>query len=193
METTQIYNQSDNAQYTATLQKYTINICKICEGILFRVGPFLKESIYQDLLIHELNKNNIKTSRETVFGMKFKDSENNDIAICNNQYLRSDIELVELEGIIELKSTTVPTKDEQIWQLRSYLEQRNDRNWGVVINFNHKFSASMSPKIQCDLLFKKTSCHNVSLGNENIQIRQYDKWTFESELYPDKNYVIIEN
>ena len=42
-------------------------ICAICLGILLRSGPFLKEAIYQDLLIYELRKLGIETTREMVF------------------------------------------------------------------------------------------------------------------------------
>ena len=38
---------------------FTQNICNICENILANCGPFLKETIYQELLIHELNKQNL--------------------------------------------------------------------------------------------------------------------------------------
>ena len=132
-------------------------ICGVCEGILARAGPFLKETIYQDLLIHELNKMNINNSREMVFNYTFKDSDNKDVVICNNQFLRSDIELLELKGILELKSSSASTKEDQIWQLRNYLEHRNNRTWGIVINFISKFGVRTAPKVQCDLLFKGDS------------------------------------
>ena len=192
MEEAHSHTQNDRAQDTIKLLDHTRLLCKICEGILLRAGPYLKENTYQDLLIHELNKLDIKTSREMVFGMTFKDSDNNDVATCNSQFLRSDIELIQLGGIIELKSTTAATKDDQMWQLRNYLEQRDDRYWGVVINFIHKFGTRTSPKIQCDLLFKKNAFHQMSWNNETIQIRQYYKWSVESDRYPDQGDIIIE-
>ena len=40
-------------------------ICAICLGILLRSGPFLKEAIYQDLLIYELRKLGIERQYRT--------------------------------------------------------------------------------------------------------------------------------
>jgi GxxExxY protein len=171
---------------------FTQKICNICEEIMIRAGPFLKETIYQDLLIHELNLQNINTSREMVFNYKFKDSQNKDVVICNNQFLRSDIELDEHKGIIELKSSTAATKEDHIWQLRNYLEQRQDRNWGIVVNFIHKFGVRTSPKIQCDLLFKGDTHFEVIVGNKKNKVCQYHSWKIESKHYPLKHNVIMD-
>ena len=171
----------------------TNQICGICEGILARSGPFLKETIYQDLLIHELNKLNIDNTREMVFNYTFKDSENINMVICNNQFLRSDIELIQQRGILELKSSSASTKEEQIWQLRNYLEHRDDRDWGIVINFISKFGARTAPKIQCDLLYKADTHYNLTTNNVNHNIRQYHTFSIESEPYADKNKIFIES
>ena len=60
------------------------DICNICESILGNCGPFLKETIYQELLIHELTKNNIKATRENVLPYVFKDCDDSNITIGNN-------------------------------------------------------------------------------------------------------------
>ena len=130
----------------------SINLSRICEGILFRAGPFLKEGIYQDLLVHELNLQGIHNTREVVFNYQFKDSQGNDLLLGNNQCLRSDVELPQKAGILEVKSTTNVTKLESMWQLRNYLEQRPDRSWGMILNFNSKFGVNSAPKVQCDTL-----------------------------------------
>ena len=128
-------------------------IVKICDGIQLRAGPYHKEGLYQTLLIHELNKLGLQTTRERVFNMIFKDSDGNDVFVGDNQSLRTDIELPTLNGILELKASNNNTKDENIWQLRNYLDQREDMNWGIVINFISKFGARTSPKVQCDIVF----------------------------------------
>ena len=132
----------------------TSNLCLTCEGILFRAGPFLKEGVYQDLLVHELQIQGIHSAREVVFNYKFQNSHGADYLLGNNQCLRSDVELPDYGAIIELKSTTNSTKAESMWQLRNYLEQRPDRSWGIILNFNNKFDSKTSPKVQCDALYK---------------------------------------
>ena len=134
-------------------RQFTEKIVAICDGILLRAGPYHKEGLYQTLLIHELAKLGIPTTRERVFNMVFKDSEGKDVFVGDNQSLRTDIELPTLKGILELKSSGNSTKDENIWQLRNYLEQRDDMTWGIVINFISKFGTRTSPKVQCDLVF----------------------------------------
>ena len=104
-------------------------ITGMCEGILLRNGPFLKEGIYQDLLVHELQRNSMVTTRELVFPYRMIDSEGERLMIGNSQSLRSDIELPAFQGILELKSSGSATKDENLFQLRNYLEN----HFGQVI------------------------------------------------------------
>jgi GxxExxY protein len=166
-------------------------VCDICFDILVRCGPFMKETIYQDLLIHELNKLGIKTTRELVFNYRFVDSEGKPVTICNNQFLRTDIEIPEYECILEMKCTTTATKDEQLWQLRNYLENREDRSWGILINFINKFGARTSPKVQCDLLCKTDEYYETKNANGEISgIRKYHTLSVESVSYPTKDEII---
>ena len=169
----------------------TKKICDICFDIILRCGPFMKETIYQDLLIHELNQIGVSTTRELVFNYRFNDSYGNPVTICNNQFLRTDVELPTNEAILELKSTTAATKEEQLWQLRNYLENREDRTWGVVINFIHKFGARTSPKVQCDLLYKSDEFHKTSNDTNPIYIRKYQTWRTESGSYPAKEDIML--
>jgi len=150
-------------------------ITAICDGILLRAGPYQKEGLYQTLLIHELTKLGIVTTRERVFNMVFNDSDGKPVFVGDNQSLRTDIELIELEGIIELKSSGNSTKDDNIWQLRNYLQQRSDCHWGIVINFISKFGTRTSPEIQCDLLF------------------QIKEKTYKRELHRDEMSSIVHN
>jgi len=137
-----------------TARQLLHKITTICDGIMLRAGPFHKEGLYQSLLIHELTKKGFTTTRERVFNMVFKDSEGKNVYIGDNQSLRTDVELPELGGILELKSSGSSTKEENIWQLRNYLEQRKDCYWGIVINFISKFGTRTAPKIQCDLVYQ---------------------------------------
>lgn len=162
-------------------------ICAICLGILLRSGPFLKEAIYQDLLIYELRKLGIETTREMVFSYSAEGSDGNRFTICNGQFLRTDVELPSKKCIVELKATTASTKDEQIWQLRNYLENREDRDWGILVNFISKFGPRTSPKVQCDFLYKTDEYYETS---SNVRIRKYAKKTFESEGYPMQDEII---
>lgn len=137
------------------VREYCKKIVQICDGIQLRAGPYHKEGLYQTLLIHELNKLGYQTTRERVFNMTFKDSEGNDIFVGDNQSLRTDIELPTLSGILELKASNNFTKEENIWQLRNYLDQRKDMSWGIVINFISIFNNKklVSPKVQCDIVY----------------------------------------
>lgn len=110
-----------------TASDFTQIICDICFGILTRAGPFLKENIYQELLIHELELLNHKTVREFVFSFNFQDSLNQQMIIGNNHSMRSDIEIPAIPLIIELKSSPTCTKHEHLWQLRNYLIHRKQQ------------------------------------------------------------------
>lgn len=133
--------------------EFTKIILDKCFGILLRAGPFHKEGVYQTLLIEELKKLNIPTIRERVFGMTFKDSEGKDVYIGDNHSLRTDIELPSLKGILELKVTSSKTKQEHIYQVKNYINQRDDMKWGAVINFINKFDKDNTPYVQCDIIY----------------------------------------
>ena len=169
-----------------------------CENILFRNGPFLKEGIYQNLLIHELQMNNIPTYRELVFGYKLTDSHGNNVAIGDGHSLRSDIEIPILSGILELKSSSSTTKYENIWQLRNYLENRKDRSWGAVINFISTSGKKSLSHIETTLLVKESYVKSdseplkiqTSLDDE-ITINKYFMLTLKSKEYPNQETIFI--
>ena len=168
----------------------TKNICDICENIMGNCGPFLKETIYQELLIHELNKQNIKATRENVIPYIFKDCNGMNVTIGNNHFMRTDIDLPNIRGILELKQTTSSIKDEHTWQLKNYLEQRPQYYWGIIINFISKFGPSTTPIVQCKLLVKTNNYSNLETSNKRqIKIRKYKTLTIESKPYVEKNEI----
>lgn len=123
------------------------------------------------------------------------DSVGGHVTIGNGQSLRSDIELPKLGCILELKSTSHSIKDEYTWQLRNYLEQRSDCQWGVVINFISKFGVKTSPTVQCQLLYKCDGYVTVEGPNSNkrLKIRKYNSYKVESNAYPLKEVLILED
>ena len=162
-------------------------ITNTCETILFRCGPFLKEGVYQDILVYELQNNSITTSREMVFPYQFRDAQDNPVLIGNSQSLRSDIELTRLGGILELKSSGSATKPENIFQLRNYLENRPDRSWGLLINFISKFSQNTCSKVTCTLLIKGDETQTLDIRNsqhQTVRINRYYRHELESLEYP---------
>ena len=171
---------------------HTNEIVRLCQTILFTNGPFLKEGIYQDLLCHELSLLGITNSREYVFPYQMNDSAGERVIIGNGQSLRSDIELSTLGCILELKSTSHSIKDEYIWQLRNYLEQRPECIWGVVINFISKFGVTTSPYVQCHLLYKEGGFVTVEGAvNKRIKITKYKSYKVESMSYPLKGDIML--
>ena len=175
------------------IQKIFVEIHQIAEHILLAHGPFLKEGIYQDILVQELNLRKISNTREMVFNYKFNDSFGNQIIIGNNQFLRTDIELNELGGILELKSSGSTSKDENLWQLRNYLENRQDKQWGILINFISKFGPKTSPKVQSSLLVKEEGENSTfevmtSVGKK-IEINRYYYENLYSLDYPKHNMI----
>ena len=172
---------------------HTNEILGLCQNILFTDGPFLKEGLYQDLLCHELSLLGITNSKEYVFPYQFYDSKDERVVIGNGQSLRSDIELSKLGAILELKSTTHSIKDDYIWQLRNYLEQRSDCTWGVVVNFISKFGVQSSPRVQCYLLYKGVGAVTVNgARSKRIKIAKYKLYKVESAAYPSRDELILE-
>ena len=169
-------------------------ITNTCETILFRCGPYLKEGIYQDILVNELQINSINTCREMVFPYQFRDGYDNPIFLGNSQSLRSDIELPNLQGILELKSSGSATKPENIFQLRNYLENRPDRSWGLLINFISKFTQNSSCKVTCTLLVKGDENQRLEVINshhQTIRINRYYRYELESLEYPFPNELFM--
>jgi len=172
-------------------QKSFLTIIKvICDKIMLQHGPFLKEGIYQEILFHELNELQLQPLREVVFGSYFIDSKGDKIYIGSGHSLRTDIELPKKKCILELKSSGNDTKDENIWQLRNYLEQREEIEYGIVINFVSKYGKKEgnNPYIQYDLLVK-TDKFIIERG---INIKKYYHYgPIYSNSYPGKEQIFL--
>jgi hypothetical protein len=107
--------------------------------------------------------------------------------------MRTDIDLPDLKCILELKQSTSHIKDEHIWQLRNYLEQRPDYSSGIIINFINKFTSSTTPTIECKLLVKTENYIEWKTSKEKpIKIRKYKTWTIESKSYVEKKEIFEE-
>jgi len=192
MNVTTEYNNKCNTETSQHAMDYTKeHVEKICNmvlslstDILKNVGLYHKEGIYQDLLIHELNSLHYKTIREKVFNYTFKDSVGSLIYIGNNQCLRSDIELPDDHGILELKASTSDASVDNVWQLRNYLEQRPDLLWGSIVNFISKSTPKCQPRVQCIMLYKTT--HPPT--NRNT----YSKRVLYSEEYTSDQFAFEE-
>lgn len=179
---------------TNQILEFSQFIINTCETILFRCGPFLKEGIYQDILVNELQNNFITTSREMVFPYQFWDTQNNPIYIGNSQSLRTDIELPTLGGILELKSGGSVTKPDNIFQLRNYLENRPDISWGILVNFISRFTQKASCKVTCTILIKGDESQTLDIRNsqkQTIMINQYYRYDLESLEYPSLEKLFI--
>ena len=103
----------------------TINCCiRIHE----RLGPGLLESVYEEILHYELNKNNIKCERQVIVPIQYDN-------IRIGQAFIADL-IVEDKVIIELKSieTVLPVHKKQ---LLTYLKLTG-KKLGLLINFNSK-------------------------------------------------------
>ena len=160
-------------------------LCKtlrtICRTILLNAGLYQKEGIYQDLLIRELNIIGHTTIRERVFNCTFKDSIGSDIRIGNNQCFRSDIELPDIKGILELKASNSDASMENIWQLRNYLNQRPELRWGILINFISKCSPRCRPKIECIMLYRISDSDTNNYCKKTLYSEEYlpEQFNFE--------------
>lgn len=141
--------------------------------VLQQVSPYQKEGIYQDVLIKELEKINIRTRREIVYTYIYGEDQ----TLGNNHCMRTDIELPDKQCILELKSLSNTTKTENLFQLRSYLEQIPKYHWGIVVNFISKYGNDVSPYVECTMLYRNDE-ELPHVGHS------YSTKTYTSDLYP---------
>ena len=144
------------------------------------------------MLYHELMLLELKPKREVVFGPYFVDSEGSQVFIGNGHSLRTDIELTSENCIIELKSSGGDTKDENIWQLRNYIDQRPDIKNGILINFISKFGKKEenTPYIQYDMLVKTDEV----FYENNIRFNKYYHYgPITSNPYPKMDKLFIKD
>lgn len=172
-------------------EKNFLTIIKvICDKIMLKNGPYLKEGIYQEILYHEFGLLGMVPKREVVFGPSFIDSEDKQVFIGNGHSLRTDIEITTNNCILELKSSGNDTKEENIWQLRNYLEQRPDMTFGIVINFVSKFGKreDNTPYVQYDLLSKTGEVFYENYQRIN---KYYHYGPLYSNPYPTKDKIFL--
>lgn len=160
---------------TAQKTIFLLALKEICEIIQHSAGLYHKEGLYQDMVIKYLRRwynRDCEYLRETVFPWKFMNPDGTDkFIIGNNQGARTDIELPQLKCIIEMKATNNITKEEVFWQLRNYLEQRDDRDWGIIVNFiSKKIGKGVNgPRVELFMMIKTnrfvTTQHSLSAMN----------------------------
>ena len=189
-------------------------ILPICQGILERAGPFHKEGLYQSLLMHELRKINLNVIKEMPFAMSFLDSSGNKVYVGENQSLRTDIELIDMKGLLELKSTHSTFKDENIWQLKNYLDQRQDRYWGAAINFISRYNTTSCPQVEIAFMYKidnqtfdkefeiqrdlipnmtvDPTCQDHLIHNGNKMVRYWFEADIYSQELPDQSELFFD-
>jgi len=97
-----------------------------CITIHKLLGPGLLESVYEEALAYELNKNNLKYSRQTDIAIEYK-------GLRLNIGFRADI-VVENKVLVELKSVEKLLSIHHK-QVLTYLKLSNLK-LGLLINFN---------------------------------------------------------
>ena len=101
-------------------------IVDVCYEIHVKLGPGLLESVYEEILYHELTQRGLKVERQKAFPVKWKD-------IKMNIGFRADL-VVEDKVIVELKSVKdlSPVNSKQ---LLTYLKVTGCK-LGLLVNFN---------------------------------------------------------
>ncbi|MBE2227669.1 MAG: GxxExxY protein [Ignavibacteria bacterium] len=101
-------------------------IVDCCFKIHTKLGPGLLESVYEEVLCYELEKNNLKFVRQNPVKIIYED-------VTLNIGFIADI-IVEDKLILELKSVET-LKNVHFKQLLTYL-RLNNKKLGLLINFN---------------------------------------------------------
>jgi GxxExxY protein len=103
-----------------------VNIKKICEKVMLKLGKGYTENIYQEALCVSLRELNIKYSKEMVVPVKFEG-----IIVGN---VRADIVLNELKTVIECKAIEGELREVHLPQIITYMEHLEYNN-GYYVNF----------------------------------------------------------
>ena len=109
-----------------TLNEITYQIRGAIFDVYNELGPGLLESVYEEALVYELLKRNLKVERQKVVPIRYKDVE-------LKTELRLDL-LVEDEVIVELKSVK-ELLDVHFKQTLTYCKLL-DKRLGILVNFN---------------------------------------------------------
>ena len=175
------------------LTAFADTLCGVAQHGMTQLGPSQKEGIYQEKLQYDMKHQlNISSTREQVMPIRFEDEDGNQVTLGNGQFLRTDIELLDnYKGILlELKATHAPIKEEQLHQLKNYLDQRQDLSSGMVINYNSNYGKKDEsvPRVEIVLLMKT----NAFIEFNGVKICKYHLYEISKNAYPPmKDYMII--
>ena len=184
--------QSKFAHTWEELISFTNKLCDIAARGMTKLGPFHKEGIYQEMLQCDMKQQlNISSTREQVMAIRSVDGNGNPITLGNGQFLRTDIELLDTyKGILlELKATHASIKEEQLHQLKNYLDQRDDLKSGMVINYNSSYGKKDNsvPSVEMILLMKTDEFVEFN----GVKICKYHLYEVSNNSYPAMKYYMI--
>lgn len=109
-----------------TLNEITFQIRGAIFDVYNELGPGLLESVYEEALVYEFQKRDLKVERQKVVPIRYKD-------VVLKTELRLDL-LVEDEVIVELKSVK-ELLDVHFKQTLTYCKLL-DKRLGILVNFN---------------------------------------------------------
>ena len=109
-----------------TLNEITFQIRGAIFDVYNELGPGLLESVYEEALVYEFQKRNLKLERQKAVPIRYKD-------VVLKTELRLDL-LVEDEVIVELKSVK-ELLDVHFKQTLTYCKLL-DKRLGILVNFN---------------------------------------------------------
>ena len=109
-----------------TLNEITYEIRGAIYDVYNELGPGLLESVYEEALVYEFQKRNLKLERQKAVPIRYKD-------VVLKTELRLDL-LVEDEVIVELKSVK-ELLDVHFKQTLTYCKLL-DKRLGILVNFN---------------------------------------------------------
>ena len=169
------------------------SLTEICYWTQLKVGPHMTEKFYQHILIANLYVCGYKNIiYEDVFTYNFTDMHGNPVRVGHGMNARTDVELLDLNVILELKASSGPTKQENFAQCRNYLIHRPDVQIGIVINFISKETNDSSPYTQIDVMMKTGNMITIKPGHDLPEF--YEFATKYTELQPSiSSYVKKEN
>ena len=162
------------------------------------LGLYLNETIYQAKLCMDLQNisfmgEEIRCKKEQVIPIKVMNIKNGEQEqLGNGHFFRLDVEFINSMlkgGILELKSTTTATNIKHEYQLRNYLNQREDLDWGMVVNYISEFSKKNGPRVEVTIYMKSgqyTMFNNIALT------KFFPVKVISKRSYPDEEELFVE-
>ena len=161
------------------------------------LGLCLNEAIYQAKLCMDLQNTifmgeEIRCKKEQVIPIKVMNIKNGEQEqLGNGHFFRLDVEFINSNlkgGILELKSMTTATSIKQEYQLRNYLNQREDLCWGMVVNYISEFSKKNGPRVEVTI-FMKTG--QYSMFNNIALTKFFPVKVISKRTYPDEEELFV--